>query len=370
MNVPFVDLKAQYQSLKNEMQAAVTGVMERGDFIMGQAFSEFEKAFAAYTGAKHCLGVASGTDALYVALQAAGIGRGDEVIVPANTYIATALAASQTGATPVFVDVRPDTYNMDPDLIEARITPRTKAIIPVHLYGQPADIEAITAIACRHNLMVIEDACQSHGAMVNGKRCGSFGLLGCFSFYPGKNLGAYGDGGAITTDDSEVADRIPMLRNYGQKVKYEHLTKGGNSRLDTMQAAILLVKLPHLDAWSRARFANAVRYAELLDEVDEVGVPAFDRHTPLSHVFHLFVIRVKQRDELLAWLKDKGVSGGIHYPIPIHLQKAYAELGHKPGDFPVTEQAADEILSLPMFAELTDEQIVYAVDCIKQFLAR
>jgi dTDP-4-amino-4,6-dideoxygalactose transaminase len=370
MNVPFVDLKAQYQALKGEMLAAVTGVMERGDFIMGQALTEFEKAFAAYTGSGHCLGVASGTDALYLALQAAGIGRGDEVIVPANTYIATALAVSQTGATPVFVDVRADSYNMDPELVEARITSRTKAILPVHLYGQPADMRAIMAIARRRNLLVIEDACQSHGAMVGGKRCGTFGLMGCFSFYPGKNLGAYGDGGAISADDPAMAERILMLRNYGQKVKYEHLIKGGNSRLDTMQAAILLVKLRHLDAWSRARFAHAVRYAELLDEVGEVGVPAFDRKTPLSHVFHLFVVRVKRRDELLAFLKDKGVAGGIHYPIPIHLQKAYAELGHKPGDFPVTEQAAGEILSLPMFAELTDEQIAYTVECIKQFLAR
>jgi dTDP-4-amino-4,6-dideoxygalactose transaminase len=370
MNVPFVDLKTQYQSLKNEMQAAVTGVMERGDFIMGQAFKDFEARFAAYIGSKHCLGVASGTDALHLALRAAGIGPGDEVIVPANTYIASALAVSQAGATPVFVDVRPDTYNMDPDLVEVTITERTRAILPVHLYGQPADIERITGMACRNNLIVVEDACQAHGALTGGKRVGAFGLLGAFSFYPGKNLGAYGDGGAITTDSDAMAEAIPLLRNYGQKVKYEHLNKGGNSRLDTMQAAVLLVKLAHLDAWSRARFAHAVRYAELLDEVDEVGVPAFDRATPLSHVFHLFVIRVRQRDALLAFLKEKGVFCGIHYPIPIHLQDAYAELGHKPGDFPVTEQAAGEILSLPMFAELTDEQITYTVDCIKQFLAR
>ncbi|MBN1557218.1 MAG: DegT/DnrJ/EryC1/StrS family aminotransferase [Lentisphaerae bacterium] len=370
MQVPFVDLKAQYRALEGEIVPAVTAVMERGDFIMGRALEEFESAFAELIGTRYCFGVASGTDALHLALCAAGIGAGDEVLVPANTYIATALAVSEAGARPVLVDVRPDTFNMDPEQLDGALSERTRAVLPVHLYGQPADMAAIGAFAERHGLQIIEDACQAHAAVRDGTRCGAFGRLGTFSFYPGKNLGAYGDGGAITTDDAEAAERIPMLRNYGQKVKYEHLMRGGNSRLDTLQAAILNVKLKHLEDWSRARFAHAVRYTELLGDVDEVGLPAFDASAPLSHVFHLFVIRVPQRDALLAFLKERDVSCGIHYPIPIHLQPAYADLGYAPGAFPVTEQAAGEILSLPMFAELTDAQIAYAAESIKAFFAK
>jgi dTDP-4-amino-4,6-dideoxygalactose transaminase len=369
VNIPFVDLKAQYATIKDEINAAIGGVLERCDFILGKAVEEFENEFAAYTGAKHCVAVASGTDALFLAMKAAGIGPGDDVLVPANTYIATALAVTQAGATPVFVDMNPASFNIEPKQLEKRITKKTRAVIPVHLYGQPADMDAVTAFARKHDLKVIEDACQSHGAMYHGKRCGTFGEAGCFSFYPGKNLGAYGDGGAVTTSDPALAEKVRLLRNYGQRVKYEHDMKGGNSRLDTLQAAILRVKLKRLDGWCKARFRNAVRYSELLKEVPAVRAPAFDKSIELSHVFHLYVVSVPRRNELLNFLKDKGVNCVIHYPIPIHLQKAYAELGYGRGAFPETEKAADEIMSLPMFPELTGEQMRYVVDQLKAFYA-
>jgi dTDP-4-amino-4,6-dideoxygalactose transaminase len=370
MQIPLVDLKAQYASLAEEMAAAVTGVMQRGDFILGGAVQEFEKNFAAYIGTTHCVGVNSGTDALWLALAAAGVKAGDEVLVPANTFIATALAVTLAGARPVLVDADPGTYNLDWTRLEAALTRRTRAVIPVHLYGQPADMDRILAFAADHNLIVVEDACQAHAAMVNGRRCGSLGLLGCFSFYPGKNLGAYGDGGAVTTSDPALAEKISVLRNCGQKVKYVHPVKGGNSRLDTMQAAVLNVKLPHLDAWTRSRIHNAHLYARHLAGIRELQLPSFDKRAEFSHVFHLYVVRAVRRDALLAFLREKGVFGGIHYPIPIHLQEAYAELGHKAGAFPVSEKAANEILSLPMYAELSEDAIRYIADCIREFYAR
>lgn len=367
MNIPFVDLKAQYATIKAEIDAAVSGVLERCDFILGKAVDEFERDFAAYVGAKHCVSVASGTDALFLALKALEIGVGDDVLVPANTYIATALAVTQTGARPVFVDMHPASFNMDPADLEDRITPKTRAVIPVHLYGQPADMNTIMAFARKHGLKVVEDACQAHGAMYAGMRCGTFGDAAAFSFYPGKNLGAYGDGGAITTSDPVLAEKVKLLRNYGQRVKYEHDMKGGNSRLDTLQAAVLSVKLKRLDGWCRKRFAHAVRYCGLLKDERFVKTPVFDSFAELSHVFHLFVVRVPRRNELLAHLKDKGVNCVIHYPIPIHLQKAYCELGYSRGAFPESESAADEIISLPMFPELTGDQIEYVVDQLRAF---
>jgi dTDP-4-amino-4,6-dideoxygalactose transaminase len=354
MKIPFVDLQSQYQSIKEEADAAVLAVMGRGDFILGQAVSEFEKEFARYCEADHCVGVDSGYSALELILRGYGIGPDDEVITAANTFVATALAISNTGATPVLVDMDPETYNIDPSRIEAAITPRTRAIMPVHLYGQPADMDPIMAIAAEHDLKVIEDAAQAHGARYKGRRTGSLGHAAGFSFYPGKNLGAYGDGGAVVTDDAELADRVRMLRNLGMRVKYHHEIKGFNHRLDTMQAAVLRVKLPYLDEWNEGRRRVAARYAEALAGLSLV-TPYVPSH--VEPVYHLYVIRIQNRDALMEKLGEAGIASGLHYPIPIHLLPAYAELGHKPGDFPITEAYAEEILSLPIFAELTDEQI-------------
>lgn len=369
MRLPLVDLKAQYRGMAAEINAAISRVLERGDFILGQDVAEFEREFAEYTEARYCVGVASGTDALCLALRALNIGPGDEVLVPVNTYIATALAVTQVGARPVLVDARSDTYNIAADQLDARVTKRARAIIPVHLYGQSADMDAVEAFAARRGLAVVEDACQSHGARHNGRRCGSIGVAGCFSFYPGKNLGAYGDGGAVVTSDEGLAEKIRLLRNYGQKVKYEHQLKGGNSRLDTLQAAILRVKLRKLDAWTRRRIGNARLYGQYLEDVAELELPAFEKAEEFSHVFHLYVVRARQRDGLLNFLRGKEVFCGIHYPIPIHLQEAYKDLGHVKGDFPVAEKAAREIISLPMYPELTEEDIRYIAESIKQFYA-
>ncbi|MBM4144358.1 MAG: DegT/DnrJ/EryC1/StrS family aminotransferase [Lentisphaerae bacterium] len=370
MNVPFVDLKAQYAGIRPEIDAAVRGVLERCDFILGGAVGEFEKAFAAFVGTKHCVSVANGTDALHLALRALGVGPGDEVLLPPNTFIATAVAVSEVGGIPVFVDVRPDTFNIDPSLIEGSVTERTKAIIPVHLFGQPALMAEIAPIAAEHGLAVVEDACQAHGASIGGRRCGSMGAAGCFSFYPGKNLGAYGDGGAVTTNDGSLDERLRLLRNYGQRVKNVHDVPGVNSRLDTIQAAILNVKLGHLADWSRARARNAALYEEALAGIAEVQPPPFDRSAEFGHVFHLYVVRAQRRDDLSAFLHERGVSCGLHYPTPIHLMPAYRHLGYKAGDFPVAERAAQEIISLPMFAELTEGQIRCVADAIREFYRR
>ena len=352
--IPFVDLATQYRSIKAEADAAVLRVFERGDFILGQDVTAFEQEFAAYCETSHCLGVANGTDALKLALQACGIGPGDEVISAAHTFIATTLAITECGATPVLVDCDPDYYLIDVSKIEAAITPKTKAILPVHLYGQCADMDPILAIAKKHNLVVIEDACQSHGARYKGKRAGSIGDIAAFSFYPGKNLGAYGDGGGITTNRSDLAERVKLLRNYGQRVKYHHDVKGGNSRLDSVQAAILRVKLKHLDDWNAGRGRAAEEYGKALAG-QNLGLP---KVAPFStHVFHLYVVQTGDREGLQKALDAAGAQHGIHYPIPIHLQPAMADLGYKTGAFPVSERIAPRILSLPMFPEITREQI-------------
>lgn len=358
--VPFVDLKAQFQSLRAEIVPRVTQVMEDASFILGPDVTRFEEDFARYVGSPHCIGVESGTAALQFALQALEIGHGDEVIIPANTYIASALAVSAVGATPVLVDVD-RAYLIDPSLLEGAVTPRTKAIMPVHLYGQAVPMDAMSEFARAHGIAVIEDACQAHGARWNGRRVGSFGEIGCFSFYPGKNLGAYGDGGAIVTGDPAIADRLRLLRDFGQRKKYEHLIKGGNCRLDSIQAAVLDVKLGHLDDWNEARLRHAKAYDERLAAI---GLTPPERLHDEGHVYHLYVVEVEQRERVAAVLRDRGIATGIHYPIPIHLQPAYADLGLRRGAFPRTERSAARILSLPMFPELTEQQIDLVVDAL------
>lgn len=365
MNVPFVDLKAQYAAIAPEVDKAMAEVLRKTNFILGEEVNLFEQEFAAYCEAEYALGIDSGTSALELALRAVNIGVGDEVITAANTFIASALAISNCGATPVLVDVDPETYNIDVTKLEAAITPRTKAIIPVHLYGQPADMDPIMEIAEQHGLIVVEDACQAHGARYKGKRAGSIGHAAAFSFYPGKNLGAYGDGGMIVTNDPQIADSVQLLRNYGQRKKYHHLMRGFNRRLDTLQAAVLRAKLPHLDSWNAARRQHAKSYNELMAHNNAVTLPVEASYA--ESVYHLYVIRVQDRDGLLNYLQDKGISPGIHYPIPIHLQPAYADLGYGEGDFPVTELYANQILSLPMYPELSPEAIQFVVDAINQY---
>lgn len=361
--IPFVDLAAQYRSIQPDIDAAIAAVLKRGDYILGQDVRLFEQEFAAYCGTSHCLGVANGTDALRLALEACGIGQGDEVITTAHTFIATVLAISEAGATPVLVDCDPEFGLIDVSKIEAAVTPRTRAILPVHLYGQAADMDPILEIARRHNLAVIEDACQAHGALYKGQRCGSIGDIAAFSFYPGKNLGAYGDGGAVTTNRADLADKVMLLRNYGQRVKYEHLERGGNSRLDTVQAAILRVKLRHLDAWNAGRQRAAGAYDKALAG-SGLGLPKVAPYG--THVFHLYVVRTPDRAGVQKALDAAGAQHGIHYPTPIHRQKAMADLGYAEGAFPVAETLAPEILSLPMFPELSDEQIERVVAAIKK----
>ncbi len=363
--VPFVDLRAQYASIREEVHQAMDRVLQRTDFILGQDVEAFEEEFAAYCGAQYGIGVDSGTSALELILRAYDLGPGDEIIAPANTFIATVLAISYVGATPVLVDADPHTLSMDPALVEAAITPRTKAIMPVHLYGHPADMDAIMAIADQHGLVVIEDASQAHGARYKGQRVGSLGHAAAFSLYPAKNLGAYGDAGILVTDDAQVADTLRMLRNYGQRVKYHHDLVGYNRRLDTLHAAVLRVKLRHLDDWSQARRRHAARYSQLLADVPGVTLPG--QAEDVEPVFHLYVIQVAQRDELRAFLAEQAIATGIHYPVPIHLQPAYRHLGYREGDFPVTEASARSMLSLPMYPELPDEAIQRVVQAIRAF---
>lgn len=365
-NVPFVDLGAQYRTIASEMDQAISQVIRETDFILGREVHLFEEEFAAFCEAHYAIGVDSGTSALELALRAFDIGPGDEVITAANSFIASALAISHAGGTPVLVDVDPYTYTLDVTAIERAITRRTKAVIPVHLYGHPAHMDPIRQLADKHGLVVIEDACQAHGARYKGKRVGSLGHAAAFSFYPGKNLGAYGDGGMVVTNDRKVAKRLEMLRNYGQKEKYKHLFRGYNRRLDTMQAAILRVKLKYLEKWNAARRWNAMLYQKHL-EGSGVVVPG--EAGGAEAVWHLYVIRTGRRDALKEHLAGKGVNAGIHYPVPIHLQPAYEDLGHKRGDFPVTEAYADRILSLPLYAELTPEQIEHVSSAISEFLA-
>jgi dTDP-4-amino-4,6-dideoxygalactose transaminase len=353
VRVPFVDLQAQHAALDADIRAAVDATIGRCDFILGSAVDRFEADFARFIGTRHAIGVGTGLDAIELALRAHGIGPGDEVITAANTFIATVLAVEAVGARPVLVDVNRDTYCIDPAAVAAAVGPRTRALLPVHLYGQPADVGALLAIASRHNLLVIEDAAQAHGARYQGRRAGSFGHSAAFSFYPAKNLGACGDGGAIVTNDDQVAERARVLRNYGQRVKYHHSTIGTNSRLDTLQAAILAVKLPHLDRWNEARRRHARAYGERLG--GNVRTPS--AAAQVEHVYHLYVIETDHRDEVQRHLHGLEVETGIHYPIPVHLQEACAHLTYRAGDFPVTEAAARRILSLPMYPELAESQI-------------
>ncbi|MEO0597391.1 MAG: DegT/DnrJ/EryC1/StrS family aminotransferase, partial [Chloroflexota bacterium] len=360
INVPFVDLQTQYQSIKQEVDEAVLAIFERGDFINGRDVQLFEQQFAEWCGVKHAIGVDNGGSAIDVGLQAYGIGMGDEVITVANTYIATALGVSSAGATPVLVDCDPVTYNIDPQKIEDAITDKTRAIIPVHLYGQVAEMDPILEIAERHNLLVFEDAAQAHGATYKGKKAGSMGAAGMFSFYPGKNLGAYGDGGMLITNDDEAADRARMMRNYGQSEKYHHDIKGFNRRLDSVQAAVLRIKLQYIDEWNAARNRHAEYYTEALQGTSYI-TPQVAEHS--TSVWHLYVIRTEKRDQLRDYLGGHNISSGIHYPIPIHMQGAYKEeMEHLAGAYPVTEAQAPTLVSLPMFPELTTEQQDYVVD--------
>jgi dTDP-4-amino-4,6-dideoxygalactose transaminase len=365
MQVPFVDLKAQYLSLKKEIDSAVVSVIENTTFIGGEPVTSFENNFAADCGAKHCIGVGNGTDALYIILRALGITSGDEVITVANSWISTSETISQCGAKPVFVDTDPDYYTIDINKIEEKITAKTKAIIPVHLYGQMAEVDKISTLCKNHNLFLIEDCAQAHLSEYKEIKAGTTGIASAFSFYPGKNLGAYGDGGAIITNDDSLANRMRMFANHGALVKHQHQIEGINSRLDTIQAAILNVKLPHLQKWNKQRLTNALLYNQLLANVPQIITPII--RTEATHIFHLYVIRAKKRNELINYLTEKGIQTQIHYPTILPLLPAYNYLNHKPSDFPVAASYQDSILSLPMFPELTEEQINFVVKSIKAF---
>jgi len=352
--IQFVDFKREYLKIKDEIDKAINSTLESGRFILGEQVKSFEREFAIYSNSRYCIGTGNGMEALQLALMVLGIKKGDEVITVANTAAATALAIIFTGATPVFVDIKEDSYNIDPEKIKKAITEKTKAIIPVHLYGQAADMDPIIEIAEKHNLKVVEDACQAHGAEYKGKKVGSIGDIGCFSFYPTKNLGAYGDGGAIITNNKEIAEKLSMLRNYGQENRYIHKYKGLNSRLDEIQAAILRVKLKHLDKNIEKRRKNAKLYNELLKN-KAVITPLEDANN--KHSYHLYVVRSKQRNKLQQKLKSKEIQTLIHYPVPLHLQKAFKDLYIKKDQLPTTEQYANQILSLPMYSELKEEEI-------------
>ena len=355
MQVPFLDLKAHHEPIREELEAAVREVMESAAFAGGPFVARFEQDFAAFCGSAYAIGVGNGTDALWLTLLALGIGAGDEVITVPMTFMATAEAISFCGARPVFVDIDERTYGLDANLLEKAITPRTKAIIPVHLFGQTADMDPIFEMARRHGLRVIEDACQAHGAEYKGRKAGSMGIGGCFSFYPGKNLGALGEAGAVVTHDEELKNKLHILRDHGQVKKYHHALVGWNARMDGIQGALLRVKLKHLAAWNEARRANARLYAQQLAGVEELILPAEAVYG--RHVYHVYAVRVRNRDPILRAMANRGIACGIHYPIPLHLQEAYRFLGYQKGSFPVAERCADEFLSLPMYPELAPEQI-------------
>jgi dTDP-4-amino-4,6-dideoxygalactose transaminase len=370
MQVPFLDLKVQYKSIKSEIDPAIQNILDNTAFILGKAVSDFETAFAEEHKVKHCLGVSSGTDGNHLALWALGIKAGDEVIMPANTFIATAWGATLCGAVPVFVDCEKDSYNIDPSKVESAITKKTKAIVAVHLYGQPADLDPLRTIADKYKLFLVEDCAQSHFAEYKGKRIGGLSDSASFSFYPGKNLGAYGEGGAVTTHNDEVAMKVKMLRDHGAVQKYNHEMLGHNYRMEGIQGAVLGVKLKHLNKWTDGRRRAAKKYNELLKDCSDITLP---KEMPYAkHVYHLFVVKVndggiKRRDELVKFLSDNGISTGLHYPIPLHQQPCFNNLGYKKGDFAVTEKLAETGLSLPMYPELTAEQIGYVCDKVKSF---
>lgn len=366
MHVDLVDLGAQYRSIRGEIDGAIQRVLDNTSFILGDEVRQFEAAWAAAVGAGGAVGVSSGTAAIELSLRALGVGPGDEVITTAHTFIATAEAITNAGATPVFADIDPATFDIDPSHVEDLISDRTRAILPVHLYGQPADMDPIMDIARRRDLWVIEDAAQAHGAEVGGRRVGSIGHLACFSFYPGKNLGAYGDAGAVTGNDPAVLDRIRRMRDHGRTTKYEHVEVGFAERIDALQAAILAAKLPHLEAWTEARRRHAERYAVLLSSADVVVPTARDG---VRHVYHLFVLRSSRRDALLASLKSASIMAGIHYPIPLHRQPAYLARGYGEVSLPHTERAAAEVLSLPMYPELPEEALAYVAAAVAGFQA-
>lgn len=360
MHIPFVDLKAQYETIKEEIDDAIQEVLDSTAFSGGVFVQNFEEKFARFCQSRYCIGVGSGTEALWLVLLALGIGAGDEVITVSNTFIATAEAITYTGATPVFVDVEETYYTMNPGLIKEAITPRTKAIIPVHLFGQMADMDPIIEIAGEYGLYVVEDACQAHGATYCGKKAGSIGIAGAFSFYPGKNLGAYGEAGAVTTNDEELANKIRMMRDHGQSKKYFHESIGWNARMDGIQGAVLSVKLEHLEEWTANRRENAGQYDRLLANVDGIITPHERQNS--RHVYHLYVVRVQNRDAVIARLREREVATGIHYPIPVHRQTGYIDSVHPP--IPVTERCADELLSLPVYAEMSQIGIEYVCDSL------
>ena len=367
LSVPFVDVRSAYESVKGDIDTAIRRVIERSDFILGAAVEEFEAAFASYCGVGHAVGVDSGFSALELILRAYEVGPGHEVVTAANTFVATVAAIEAAGARPVLVDVLPDTYTLDPDRLRAAITPATRAVVPVHLYGQPAEMDAITAIAADHRLWVFEDACQAHGARYRGRRAGSLGHAAAFSFYPSKNLGAFGDGGMVVTDDAATAVRLRALRNLGSSAKYHHDTKGFNRRLDTLQAAVLSAKFTRLDDDNASRRWAADRYADLL-----AGLPVATPTTAADreHVFHLYVVQVAERTALQHHLHRAGVATGIHYPIPVHFQPAYRSLGDGPGSFPVTERAAARILSLPMYPDIPLAALAHTAGALRSFCTR
>lgn len=366
MKVPFADLLALHAPLRAEFAEVLERVLDNNSFILGPEIQKFEVAFARYIGTEYCVAVANGTVALQLALLGAGIGPGDEVITAANTFIATAEAISALGARPVFADVDPLYYNLDCDSVARAITPRTRAVIPVHLYGQPADMDPLLALARKHGLAVIEDACQAHGAEYKGRKAGSMGVMSCFSFYPGKNLGALGEGGAVLCNDPQLAQRLRMLRDHGSVKKYEHLVPGYNLRLEGLQGGFLMVKLPHLENDNNRRREAAAAYNHLLEDSGSgVVVPAV--MPDARHIYHLYVIQANERDALKQHLAEQGIETGLHYPVPLHLQQAYASLGYKAGDFPVCESLASRILSLPMFPTITRQQIEYVCSAVMEF---
>jgi dTDP-4-amino-4,6-dideoxygalactose transaminase len=367
MNVPLVDLGAQYATIAHEIDGALRRVLDKGDFVLGAAVRDFEASFASYCDVPYAVGVGSGTDALFLAMRALDLGPGDEVIVPAMTFVATAEAVMYCGGRPVFVDARPDDLLIDAAAVEAAITPRTRGILPVHLYGMPADMDSLGAIARRHGLWLVEDAAQAHGATLHGRRVGAFGTMACFSFYTGKNLGAYGDGGLVTSMDAELARRLRLLRDHGSRAKYDHSVVGYCSRLDTLQAAVLQVKLAHLEDWNAARAVAAARYDSLIgDRLARIGMA--HRH---QSVHHIYAVRIPggRRDRVRELLVAAGVGVGVHYPIPVHRQEAFVEAGYGDVHMPVAEQAGRELLSLPLYPEITEDQQRYVVDELFDALA-